>query len=127
MKRNPEDFMEQFAAQTKPLDHHISPKSMERFLDDDRLWTVLVWMRIPTHDGNEVPQVWEMYVDPCDPEPGAGYLVREWRIRKLTLTELGRVPPGECPERIMAGCTPDDDESKLILARWMAWRDTERG
>ena len=81
----------------------------------------------PTHAGNEVPQVWELYVDPCNPEPGAGYLEREWRIRKLTLTELGRMPIGECPERNVASCTPDDDESKFILASWMAWRDTERG
>ena len=125
MKRTPAEFMAEFAAQTRPLDHHISPQSIVRFQDDDRLWPVEVWMRIPTHDGNEVPQVWEMYVDPCDPEPGAIHLEREWRIRKLTLTELGRMPIGECPERIMSGCSPDDDESKYLVACWMASNETD--
>ena len=55
------------------------------------------------------------------------HLERERRIRNLTLTELGGIPIGECPERIVAGCTPDYDESKFVFASWIAWRDTEGG
>ena len=123
IKRNPKEFMERFAAQTKPLDYHISSKSIARFLDDDRLGPVEVWIRVRTYHGNVVPQFWEMYADPCDPEPGGTFLERAWRIRKLTLRELGRLPIGECPERIVAGCTPDDDESKFIIACCMANSD----
>ena len=54
------------------------------------------------------------------------HLERERRIRNLPLTELGRIPIGECPERIATGCNPDY-ESKFIVAQWMAWRDTEGG
>ena len=86
---------------------------------------VEVWLKIQTHHGNQIPQVWEMYADPCDPEPGRDLLEREWRIRKLTLRELGRITPKECPERIIAGCAPDDDESKFIVACWLADRDEE--
>ncbi len=75
---------------------------------------------------NESPQVWEMYPDPCVPDPGKEHLEREWRIRKLTLTELGRISPAECPTRIISGCSPNDDESKFIVASWLAGSD-ERG
>ena len=58
MKRTPIEFMEAFVAQTRPVDFRISPKSVARFQDNDRLWPVEVWIR--THDGDEVTQVWEM-------------------------------------------------------------------
>ena len=118
--------MEDFAAETGPVDFHISPKSVEGFRHDDRLWPIEVWIRVRTREGNEIPQVWEMYADPCEPEPWDEPLEREWRIRKLTLTELGRISPAECPARIISGCSPNDDESKFIVASWLAERD-ERG
>ena len=66
------------------------------------------------------------YPDPCEPDPGREHLEREWRIRKLTLTELGRISPAECPARIISGCSLNDDESKFIAASWLAESD-ERG
>ena len=60
-------------------------------------------------------------MDPCDPEPGEECPEREWRIRKLTRMGLGRISPSEYPERIVAGCTPDD-ESEYIVATWLTNR-----
>ena len=126
MKMTPAKFMEDFAVQTRPVDFYISPNSVARFQSDDRLWPVEVWIRVKIRDGNDIPQVWEMYVDPCDAEHGDEMLEREWRIRKITLTELRRISPAECPAGIISGCLPNDDESKFIVASWLAERD-ERG
>ena len=42
MKISHEEFIERFAAQTRPVNFHIGPESVARFRKDDRIWTIEV-------------------------------------------------------------------------------------
>ena len=56
-----------------------------------------------------------MYPDPCCPHMGSQYTEREWRVRKLTLNELGRLNFAECPAGLAENIAAQDQESNFIV------------
>ena len=101
------------------LDHQISPQSLERFLRDDRIWPVELWMKVRDPEGHERLTLVQLHPDPCGPEPGRNALEREWTQRSRDPEHSGYIRTiRECPERIIAGCRLERPMERLHATWW---------
>ena len=117
MRQHIKEYVEDFINQLKPLDCHLSDESLDRFICDDRLWPIDLWVKAPQHNGPGLLTRFQIYPDPCDPEYIDDQLVREWRIRIMDCSN-GISQSGECPERIIATCDLSDPMLDLMGRFW---------
>ena len=120
MKMHVDEFIKQFAAETKPDAYHLSPESVARFRRDDRVWPASVWLRTPGEAGLALLQQWQIYPDPCHPQPDddSDQLVRNWKIRRMIGCDNGTNSILECPEEIIASCDLSDLPERIMGAMW---------
>ena len=118
MKMHLKRAVEEFVAQTRPLLHQVSERSVQRMLRDDRLWPVDLWMKAPQEGGPGTLQRWQLYPDPCDPGHPGDPMVREWAVRKMEIHEGGISAVSECPEEIMATCEINDPLMEAAVWIW---------
>ena len=125
MKIHIDEFVQRFAAETHPLQYHISPESVEHFQKDDRVWPVSIWIKAPGENGTGLLQHWQAYPDPCDPQPGddSEPLVRNWRIRRMMDCENGTGTVRECPEEIIASCDLSGEPEHILGIMWQIDHD----
>ena len=118
MKRDIHPEVLQVAEDMGALDHHLSPQSLERFLQDDRVWPVEVWMKLRGPEGEERLALAQLHPDPCSPGPGKGPLEREWMLRVVNMDRRYVHTIRECPERIIAGCPMEGANGPLHEWSW---------
>ena len=101
------------------LDHQISPQSLERFLRNDRVWPVELWMKVRDPEGHERLTPVQFHPDPCGPEPGRNILEREWMQRTIDPKQCRHIQTiRECPERIIARCLMEKPMGRLHAMWW---------
>lgn len=120
MKMHIDEFVKQFAAETRPDAYHLSPESVARFRRDDRVWPVSVWVKAPGAGGTGLLQQWQVYPDPCDPLPDADAdtLVRTWKIRRMIGCDNGTGNIQECPEEIISSCDLSGVPERVMGSIW---------
>ena len=118
MKRNIVEHAENAAQDLEALEYRITVESTQRFLDDDRVWPVEVWMALRDGCGKVRLRLLQLRPDPTEPAPGEHPLVRRWSDRVVTNMNRAHRTVRECPEEIISRCAIETDTEKMLAVFW---------
>ena len=126
-QKNLVEYLEEIMGEMDPEEYRVSPDSVSRFLDNDRVWPVEVWMALRDGTGKVRLQVMQLRPDATRPGPGRHPLERHWVSMTLTtLTEANRTIR-ERPEEVITRCVVETDGEKLLAILWETGHRKPRG
>ena len=70
MQKNLMEHLEEVMGEMDPEDHHLSVESVSRFLDNDRVWSVEVWLALRDGGGTVRLRLLQLRPDATRPEQG---------------------------------------------------------
>ena len=123
MRTHIREYIPNATREYNALDHRLSGPSIVRFLQDDRVWPIEVWMTRKDQDGRIRLGLLRFHPDPTDPEAGTdpggkNPLRRNWNDRLETTMGKIQATIRECPEEIIAQCVMETEIEKFLAVLW---------
>ena len=118
MKRHIREVATDVAHEMGALDAEISPESLARFQQDQRVWPVELWMKVPAEGRQTRLEMVQFHPDPCQPNAGSETLERHWMQRNPGMEKRYIHTIRECPERIIQGSPPRGPIGWLNTYAW---------
>ena len=118
MKTHIRDHVPAAAREYGALECRISEKSIERFLQDDRVWPIEAWITWKDEEDGTRLGLMRFYSDPTDPAPRGNPLVRNWNDRLEPTRGPVHRTIRECPEEIISQCIFETRIERVLAAFW---------